>query len=116
MLADSKPWFKNWPPEVPKKIEYPDVPLHEILKKAAMEHPEKPAIAYADREITYSELDEFTDRFAKALTALGVEKGDRAAIFLSTIPQFVDNLCWIIFGGTIVDDLDLHIIGSRILG
>jgi long-chain acyl-CoA synthetase len=89
VLAENKPWFSSWPKDVPKNLEYPKVPLHAILKKTAKEHPEKAAIAYFERSITYRELDSLSDQFAGALAALGVKKGDRAAIFLPNIPQFV---------------------------
>jgi long-chain acyl-CoA synthetase len=74
---------------VPKSIEYPAIPLYEILRKSAKEHPEKVAIAYFEREITYVELDLLSDQFAAALAALGVKKGDRVTVFLPNIPQFV---------------------------
>src|SRR4030042_4355981 len=89
MQAENKSWFRSLPKDVPKNFEYPKVPLHEILKKTAKEHPEKAAIAYFAREITYAELDSLSDQFAGALAALGVKKGDRVAVFLPNIPQFV---------------------------
>jgi long-chain acyl-CoA synthetase len=87
--AEEKPWFRFWPSDVPKNIEYPTVPLSAILEKTAEEHPEKTAIAYYEGEITYKELDSLSDQFAVALAKLGVEKGDRVAILLPNIPQFV---------------------------
>ena len=89
MQAKNKPWFRLWPKDVPKNLEYPKVPLHAILEKTAKEHPEKAAIAYFEREITYRELDSLSNQFAGALNALGVKKGDRVAVFLPNIPQFV---------------------------
>jgi len=87
--AKNKPWFSSWPQDLPQNLEYPKVPLHEILEKTAKEHPEKAAIAYFKREITYAELDSLSNQFAGALAALGVKKGDRVAIFLPNIPQFL---------------------------
>jgi len=89
MSEKNKPWFKFWPSDVPKYIEYPSIPLHEILTKTAKEQPDRAAIAYFEREITYRELNSLSNQFAAALAALGVKKGDRAAIFLPNIPQFV---------------------------
>jgi long-chain acyl-CoA synthetase len=89
MSEKNKPWFKFWPSDVPKCIEYPLIPLHEILTKTAKEQPDRAAIAYFEREITYRELDLLSNQFAVALAALGVKKGDRIAIFLPNIPQFV---------------------------
>ncbi len=89
MQAENKPWFRAWPQDVPKHLEYPNVPLQGILEKTAKEHPEKAAIAYFEREITYAELNSLSDQFAAALAALGVKKGDRVALFLPNVPQFV---------------------------
>jgi long-chain acyl-CoA synthetase len=89
MQAENKPWFRLWPKDVPKNLEYPKVPLHAILEKTAKEYPEKTAIAYFERELTYAELDSLSNQFAGALAALGVKKGDRVAVFLPNIPQFV---------------------------
>ncbi|MCW4054713.1 MAG: AMP-binding protein [Candidatus Bathyarchaeota archaeon] len=74
MQAKNKPWLSSWPNNVPQNIEHPKVPLHEILEKTAKQHPEKVAIAYFEREITYAELDSLSNQFAGALLALGVKK------------------------------------------
>lgn len=84
-----KPWFKFWPEGVPKHIEYPEVPLFEFLRKTAEKYPNKTALVYFDKGITYKELDLATDKFATALSDLGVKKGDKFAVFLPNIPQFI---------------------------
>src|SRR4030042_2731192 len=98
----NKSWFRSWPKDIPKNLEYPKVPLHEILEKTAKEHPEKAAIAYFEREITYAELDSLSDQFAGALAALGVLKGDRVAVFLPNIPQFVIAYFGILKAGAVL--------------
>jgi long-chain acyl-CoA synthetase len=87
--TEKKPWFNSYSKDVSRKLGYPDVPLHEILEKTVKEHPEKAAVAYSGTNITYAELDSLAKRFAAALAGLGVEKGDRVAVFLPNIPQFV---------------------------
>ncbi|MGA2768484.1 MAG: long-chain fatty acid--CoA ligase [Candidatus Bathyarchaeia archaeon] len=84
-----KPWFKFWPSDVPRHIGYPQIPLSQILTNTAEKTPKQVAMVYFNKEITYGELDEASDRFAAALAAQGVNKGDRVAIFLPNIPQFV---------------------------
>lgn len=84
-----KPWYKFWPEGVPKSIEYPNISLGEALRETARKYPQNPAIIYFGRRITYSELDQFVDKFATALQDLGVKKGDRVGIQLPNIPQFV---------------------------
>jgi len=84
-----KPWFKFWPEKVPKHIDYPEVPLFELLKKTAEKYPNNTAIVYFDKEITYRELNIASEKFATALADFGVVKGDKVALFLPNVPQFV---------------------------
>jgi long-chain acyl-CoA synthetase len=88
-LTESKAWFKQWPPEVPKHIEYPQISLQGLLKSSASIFPEKPAVIYGEREITYAQLEQFSNQFGNALAGLGVAKGDCVALFLPNIPQFI---------------------------
>ena len=102
MPAENKPWFRSWPADVPQTMEYPDVPLHRILKKTANEYPRKTAMVYCEREVFYSELDALSDRFASALASLNVKKGDRVALFLPNIPQFIIAYYGILKVGAVV--------------
>ena len=84
-----KPWFKFWPEGVRKHIDFPEVPLHGLLEETAEKFSEHTAIVYFNKVMTYRELNHLSDRFATALDGLGVKKGDKVAIFLPNIPQFV---------------------------
>ncbi|MFQ6073984.1 MAG: AMP-binding protein, partial [Candidatus Bathyarchaeia archaeon] len=85
----SKPWLKFWPKGVPQTIDYPDVPLFELLRNTARKHPDHVAIVFLGKRITYRELDMLSDRFATALHDMGVKKGDRVALYLPNVPQYV---------------------------
>jgi len=84
-----KPWFKFWPEGVRKHIDFPEIPLHGLLAETAEKFPEQTAIVYFNKRMTYRDLKQFSDRFATALDGLGVKKGDKVAIFLPNIPQFI---------------------------
>jgi len=84
-----KPWLKFWPEGVPKSIEYPNLPLCEVLRETTRKYSQNTAIIYYGRRITYSELDQLVDKFTTALQDLGVRKGDRVGIQLANVPQFV---------------------------
>jgi len=84
-----KPWYRFWPEGVQKHIDYPEIPLSDLLKNTAESNPNHVAIVYFDREMTYRELNLASDKFATALADLGVKKGDKVAFFLPNIPQFV---------------------------
>jgi long-chain acyl-CoA synthetase len=84
-----KPWLSSWPKGVPQHIEYVDISLGEALRNSALASPDEDAINYFGARLTFKDLDGLVDKFAAALQTLGVEKGDRVAIYLPNIPQFV---------------------------
>ncbi|HEX9262621.1 MAG TPA: AMP-binding protein, partial [Candidatus Bathyarchaeia archaeon] len=105
----TKPWYISWPAEVPKSLNYPSIPLHEILTDTARKYPRETAIAYHDMEIAYSELNALSERFASGLSSINVKKGDRVAIFLPNIPQFIIAYYGILKAGAVVTTISpLH--------
>jgi long-chain acyl-CoA synthetase len=89
LTEKSKPWLNHWPPQVPKHIGYQHIPVHKLLEANARDYPEFPAVAYKEQIISYTQLDAFSNKFANVLVNLGVKKGDRVAVFLPNIPQFL---------------------------
>jgi long-chain acyl-CoA synthetase len=98
----SKPWLKNWPQGVSQSIQYSDAPLFELLRQSARMYPRNTAIVFFGKKITYEELDALTDRFAAALNDLGVKKGDRVALLLSNVPEFVIAYYGVLKDGAVV--------------
>lgn len=84
-----KPWLENWPDGLPKTLKYPDVPLYSFLKKTAEKFPGRTAILYYGAKISFAELNNLTDRLVSALRDIGLKKGDRIALYLPNIPQFI---------------------------
>lgn len=83
-------WERNWPQGIPRELEYPqgDGLMTDYLEAAARAHPDRTAIVYYGRRMTYRELDDLSDRFAGFLQRAGVAPGDRVAVYLSNCPQF----------------------------
>ena len=106
MKIKERPWFKIWPSSMPKEIVYPKISLHEILIKTAKEYPNNIAIDYLDNEITYKELNIFSDQFAIGLRKLGVKKQDPIALFLPNNPQFIIAYFGILKLGAIVTSIN----------
>jgi long-chain acyl-CoA synthetase len=102
MVAEDKPWFNAWPADVPKSIKYPTIPLHGLLQKTAKNYPEKVALVYGEGEITYAQLESLSNQFANALAGLSVKKGDRVALFLPNIPQFIIAYFGVLKAGAVV--------------
>ena len=104
-MLNSKPWFNSWPAQIPRHMEIPQVPLQYILCKTSEAYPNKTAVTFEERELNYSELDVLSNQFANALTHLGVKKGDRVAVFLPNIPQFIIAFFGILKTGAVVTAL-----------
>ena len=83
-----KRWDKVWPMWVPKQFDV-EKPACEYLREWAGRTPDKPALNFYGRAITYGELNILIDRLANGLVGLGLKKGDRVAIHMDNCPQFV---------------------------
>ncbi|PWA12849.1 acyl-CoA synthetase [Pueribacillus theae] len=84
-------WDKNWPSELPKEPHYPfgEILITDYLRKRAELTPDKACIIYYGLEVTFKQLDDWSNRFASYLLSIGVKKGDRVAVFLPNCPQFL---------------------------
>ena len=97
-----KVWLKNYPAEIPHEIDIPKIPLHQFLTDAYKANPERVAIHFMGKELTYKELYESALKFANYLQILGVEKGDRIAVMLPNCPQSVIAYYGILYAGGVV--------------
>ncbi|HEX4335492.1 MAG TPA: long-chain fatty acid--CoA ligase [Polyangiaceae bacterium] len=76
--------------------------LADVLRPAMVIAPDKVAIYFEDRGITYRELDSRADSIATALVALGIQKGDRVAVHLDNRPEFVEIYQGVMRAGAIL--------------
>ena len=89
LRTTDRPWVKFYERDVPESLTYPDLTLGNVLGQTASKYPDNTALVFYGRKISYTELDALVNRFAHALTGLGVKKGDRVALMLPNIPQMV---------------------------
>ncbi|MFX1301148.1 MAG: AMP-binding protein, partial [Promethearchaeota archaeon] len=89
LVPKQRPWFAVWPEAVPKSLDYPKIALWEFLAHSAKNRPQQTAVIHNDQRISYSELDLSSQQFALALDQLGVKKGDRVALFLHNVPEYI---------------------------
>jgi long-chain acyl-CoA synthetase len=85
----AKPWLAHYQKGVPATVEVPPKSVLQVFDEATERAPERPAVVFYGRTISYRELREATDRLACALAELGVRKGDRVALYLLNSPQFI---------------------------
>lgn len=97
-----RPWLTHYEAGIPRTISYPDAPLYQFLTDSARRFPDRAALHFYGRQLSYRRLNELTDRFAEALIGLGVRKGDRVALMLPNVPQSVIGYFGILKAGAYV--------------
>ncbi|RUL51139.1 MULTISPECIES: long-chain-fatty-acid--CoA ligase [Lysinibacillus] len=97
-----KVWLSQYPDEIPHSLTYEEVPVQSFLTKAYEKYPNKIAIHFMGRDVTYKELYDASLKFANYLRRLGIEKDDRVAIMLPNCPQAVIAYYGVLFAGGIV--------------
>jgi long-chain acyl-CoA synthetase len=103
-------WHKQYDAEVPKTIDYPEVPIDRFLKDAAEKYPNNTALIFFDSKMTYAELDRLVNRFGAGLQKLGVQKGDRVALYMPNCPQMVIAYYAVMrIGGVVVPSNPLYV-------
>jgi long-chain acyl-CoA synthetase len=97
-----RPWFAYYEAGVPHTQTYPTSSVLDLLIETAKRYPERTAIIFRRRRITYAELLERVQRMAGALRELGVEKGDRVSVMMTNCPQFTIAFFGVLHAGGIV--------------
>jgi long-chain acyl-CoA synthetase len=70
------------------RLNYPSGPLHDVMRATAARVPDRPAITFKDRSITFAAFELESNRLANGLAALGLGSGDRLALYLPNCPQY----------------------------
>ncbi|HEY91711.1 MAG TPA: long-chain fatty acid--CoA ligase [Dehalococcoidia bacterium] len=88
-IYQERPWLEFYRPEVLPDVDIPELSVVETFDAATDTWKDKTALVFYGRKISYRELREQVDRFAAALSDLGVKKGDKVALLLLNSPQFI---------------------------
>jgi long-chain acyl-CoA synthetase len=88
-IYDEKPWLARYAPGQPAEIDVEYDNAVAMFRAAVESNPDGDAIRYFDGRITYRELDQLTDAFAAGLADTGFATGDRVALYLQNVPQFL---------------------------
>lgn len=99
---ENKPWLKHYPPQIPHTLTYEETSLQQLLKNTEEKYPNKTAIHFNGKELSYQELYESALKFAGYLQKIGIQKGDRVAIMLPNTPQSVISFFGVMMAGGIV--------------
>ncbi len=81
--------YAIWPKRIPRHITAPATSLWQNLATNALRFPDKPALVFFDRVLTYRELMAQAEALAATLACMGVKKGDRVVLNVQNCPQWV---------------------------
>ena len=74
-----------------------------IIEQYVTENPEKTAIIFGDRRISYGELDRLINRVAGGLRVMGYAQGDVVSLFLPSLPELIISYLGTVRAGVTVN-------------
>lgn len=108
-MGEERLWLKHYPEEIATSIAYEEKPLHVFLKESADHYPEKKALHFMGKDMTFAELFTQAKRMANFMQAHGLKKGDRVAVMLPNCPQAVISYyATLMAGGVVVQTNPLY--------
>jgi long-chain acyl-CoA synthetase len=97
-----RPWLSHYDPGVRAVLDYPDITLPQLFDQAVERHPERVATIFHDAKTRYRDLKRQIDAFAAGLQQRGIRPGDRVAVMLPNVPQFLIAFFGALRAGAIV--------------
>jgi long-chain acyl-CoA synthetase len=99
----SHPWLKNYPAGVPATIDPDAFPsLVALLEDAWQRHARREASICMGASMRFSQLDEQSESLAAWLQSKGLGKGDRVAVMMPNLPQYMVAIGAILRAGCVV--------------
>ena len=86
---DQRPWLARYDTGQPHDIEVEFGSVLEMFGATVQRDPDRAAIRYFDGALSRRELDELSGAFAAGLADAGLQAGERVALFLQNVPQFI---------------------------
>ena len=84
-----RPWLRQYTPGMPADIDVPFESALEMFAATVARAPDAPLVRYFGTTLSVADVDRAGDSFAAALVSFGIGRGDRVALYLQNIPQFV---------------------------
>lgn len=98
-----------------KEVLYPrDLALGEIIRRHALRCPDRLALAYGDKRYSYKEFNSRINRLANSLTSLGIEKGEKVAIFGYNSDSWLEAACANSKIGAVSVPINFRLVGHEV--
>lgn len=96
------PWIKSYPTGVHWDTEIVPMPVQRILDDAVAKWPDRPAVEFMGKRLTYRELGDHVNRAARGLQKLGVQPGVHVGLFLHNTPHYIISFFGVLKAGATV--------------
>ncbi|MBN2845553.1 MAG: AMP-binding protein [Deltaproteobacteria bacterium] len=81
-----KPWLKNYDKDVSPTLTYEKKTFAEKFQESVEKYPNKTALIYMGRELTYRDLDELSNQLAQYFISIGLKPDDVVGFHMPNIP------------------------------
>ncbi|WP_121662691.1 long-chain fatty acid--CoA ligase [Metabacillus litoralis] len=95
-------YLEFYPKRVPKELTLPETTLIENLEISSRRYPDKTALNYYGKKISYRELYSEVLSLAGYLQANNVKKGDRVLLYMQNSPQWIISFYAVARAGAVV--------------
>ncbi len=97
------PWTSSYPPGVPA-VAHIDAyaSLVDLLEAAFRRHAKRDALDCMDSRLSFGDLDRLSAAFGAWLQSLGLKPGDRVAVMMPNVPQYLVAMAAILRAGLVV--------------
>jgi long-chain acyl-CoA synthetase len=101
--ALGRPWLGHYPPGVPAEVDVHTHPsLAALLEEAFKRHARRDASICMDSRMKYRHLDEMSESLAAWLQSQGFHRGDRIALMMPNVPQYMVAIAAVLRAGFVV--------------
>ena len=97
------PWLEHYPPGVPAQADVCAYrSLVELLESAFRRHSQRDALCCMEKRLSFGEVDEMSVALGAWLQAVGLSRGDRVAVMMPNVPQYLVAIAGILRAGFVV--------------
>ena len=101
---NNMPWINSYPAGVRWDKDITPAPLQTILDNTVAKWPDRPAIDFMGKRLSYRELGDYVNRAACGLQQLGVKPGVHVGLYLPNTPHYIIAFFAVLkAGGTVVN-------------
>lgn len=87
--------------------------IPDLLRRQAERSPNKTFLFFKEQEVTYRQLDERTERIAENLARFKIAPGDRVALFLPNMPEFLFAFFGVLKRGAVAVPINTQLKGEE---